>query len=94
VAADDGITDGNVLLRLATVKDVDGLMPAFADAELREAGNLPASTRAEAVATIPHPPGLTASRRLLSMIALDATTGEVVDGGVLDDLDAEVLPGE
>jgi RimJ/RimL family protein N-acetyltransferase len=84
-----GITDGAVLLRLPTVEDIDGLMPAFTDPELREAGNLPDFSRAEMEATIPHLPGLMASGRLLPMTALDTTTGDAVGGGVLHHLDAE-----
>jgi len=86
---EDGISDGEILLRLPTEDDIDGLMPAFNDPELREAGNLPDFSRAEMVATIPHLPGLIASGRLLPMTTLDATTGDVVGGGVLHHLDAE-----
>ncbi len=84
-----GITDGSVLLRVPTAADIDGLMPAFRDPELRAAGNLPDFTRAEMEATIPHLPGLMASGRLMPMTALDAATGDVVGGGVLHHLDAE-----
>jgi RimJ/RimL family protein N-acetyltransferase len=86
---EDGITDGDVLLRLPTAEDVDGLMPAFSDPELREAGNLPDFSRAEMEATLPHLPALMASGRLLPMTALDATTRDVGGGGVLHHLDAE-----
>ena len=86
---DTGITDGEVLLDLPTVEDIDGLMPAFADPELREAGNLPDFSRAEMAASIPHLPGLMASGRLLPMLARNATTRDVVGGGVLHHLDAE-----
>src|SRR5215218_1767255 len=40
-----GITDGAVALRTPVAADVDGLLPAFTDPALREAGNLPASGR-------------------------------------------------
>jgi RimJ/RimL family protein N-acetyltransferase len=86
---EDGITDGEVILRLPTAEDVEGLMPAFSDPELREAGNLPDFSRAEMDATLPHLPALMASGRLLPMTALDATTRDVVGGGVLHHLDAE-----
>src|SRR4051812_7982248 len=86
---DDGIGDGAVLLRLPTANDIDGLMPAFTDPELREAGNLPDFSRADMEASIPHLPGLMASGRLLPMTALEATAGDVVGGGVLHHLDAE-----
>jgi RimJ/RimL family protein N-acetyltransferase len=86
---EDGITDGAVRLRLPTVEDIDGLMPAFTDPELREAGNLPDFSRAEMEATLPHLPALVASGRLMPMTALDAATGDVVGGGTLHHLDAD-----
>jgi RimJ/RimL family protein N-acetyltransferase len=84
-----GIADGVVRLRLPAAEDVDGLLPAFADAELREAGNLPHFGRAEMVASFPHLPAMAASGRLMPMIAVDARTGEVTGGGTLHHLDAE-----
>jgi [ribosomal protein S5]-alanine N-acetyltransferase len=84
-----GIADEEVRLRLPTAEDIDGLMPAFTDPELREAGNLPAFSRAEMEASIPHLPGLMTSGRLLPMTALGAAAGDVVGGGVLHHLDAE-----
>jgi RimJ/RimL family protein N-acetyltransferase len=86
---EDGITDGAVRLRLPTVEDIDGLMPAFTDPELREAGNLPDFSRAEMEARLPHLPALVASGRLMPMTALDAATGDVVGGGTLHHLDAD-----
>ena len=86
---EEGITDGAVLLRLPTAADVDGVVPAFADAELREAGNLPAFSRDELLAQLPYFPALAASGRLLPLIALDAATLEAVGGGTLHHLDAE-----
>jgi RimJ/RimL family protein N-acetyltransferase len=86
---EDGITDGAVRLRLPTVEDIDGLMPAFTDPELREAGNLPVFSRVEMEATLPHLPALVASGRLMPMTALDAATGDVVGGGTLHHLDAD-----
>jgi RimJ/RimL family protein N-acetyltransferase len=70
----EGISDGAVVLRTPAEDDVDGLLPAFTDPALREAGNLPA---------------IAASGRLLPMIAADARTGETVGGGTLHHLDAE-----
>ena len=84
-----GITDGAVRLRVPVEDDVDGLLPAFADGELREAGNLPHFGRAEMLASIPHLPAMAASGRLMPMIATDARTGAVVGGGTLHHLDAE-----
>jgi RimJ/RimL family protein N-acetyltransferase len=84
-----GITDGAVVLRTPTAGDVDGLLPAFADPALREAGNLPAFGREEMVASLPHLPTMAASGRLMPMIGSDARTGDVVGGGTLHHLDAE-----
>jgi RimJ/RimL family protein N-acetyltransferase len=86
---EDGIADGDVALRLPTADDIDGLLPALADPELREAANMPNLSRERAQATIAHLPALIASGRMLPMTALDATTGDMVGGGVLHHLDAE-----
>jgi RimJ/RimL family protein N-acetyltransferase len=86
---EDGITDGVVLLRVPVEADIDGLLPAFADPVLRDAGNLPAFGRADLVATLPHLPAMAASGRLMPLSALDAVSGEVVGGGTLHHLDAE-----
>jgi RimJ/RimL family protein N-acetyltransferase len=84
---DEGVTDGTLLLRLPTLDDVDAILPAFADAELREAGNLPDFGREELVATLPHLSALAASGRLLPLVAVEVST--VVGGGTLHHLDAE-----
>jgi len=86
---DTGITDGAVVLRTPREADVDGLMPAFSDPALREAGNLPAFGRAEMLASLPHLPAMATSGRLLPMIAADARTAETIGGGTLHHLDAE-----
>ncbi|HWT23500.1 MAG TPA: GNAT family protein [Solirubrobacteraceae bacterium] len=84
-----GITDGVVVLRRPTADDIDGFLPAFADPETREAGNLPAFGRAEMVASLPHLPAMAASGRMLPMTALHGRTGQIVGGGSLHHLDAE-----
>jgi RimJ/RimL family protein N-acetyltransferase len=84
-----GLGDGVVRLRTPAAEDVDGLIPAFADPELREAGNLPDFSRDEMLAMLPHLPALMATGRLAPMIAVDARTGDVVGGGVLHHLDAD-----
>jgi hypothetical protein len=38
---EDGITDGDVVLRFPTEAHIDGLLAAVADPELREAANMP-----------------------------------------------------
>ena len=86
---DTGITDGAVVLRTPREADVDGLMPAFSDPALREAGNLPAFGRAEMLASLEHLPAMATSGRLLPMIASNARTAEPIGGGTLHHLDAE-----
>jgi RimJ/RimL family protein N-acetyltransferase len=86
---EEGITDGTVRLRMPVADDIDGLMPAFEDPVLREAGNLPEIGRDEMLATLPHLPALAATGRLLPMIAADARTDMVVGGGTLHHLDAD-----
>jgi RimJ/RimL family protein N-acetyltransferase len=85
----DGIADGDVVLRFATEDDVDALLAAVADPELREAANMPNLGPEEARASLAHLPALMASGRMLPMTALDAPTGDIVGGGILHHLDAE-----
>jgi RimJ/RimL family protein N-acetyltransferase len=84
-----GIRAGEVWLRLPRLEDVDGVLPAFGDAELREAGNLPAFDRDQLVANLGELPKLAEAGRLLPLAALDADSGEVIGGGTLHHLDAE-----
>src|SRR6476469_3461646 len=84
-----GISDGTVLLRMPLDSDVDTLVPVFADPEMREAGNLPAFDREEAVVALAQIPAMAAAGRLLPMIAADARTGQTLGGGTLHHLDAE-----
>jgi RimJ/RimL family protein N-acetyltransferase len=86
---EEGITDGQVILRIPTEDDIDGLLPGFTDPELRDAGNLPSFSREEFEASILHLPALIDSGRLMPMTALDATTGGIVGAGILHHLDAE-----
>jgi hypothetical protein len=60
---EEGIRDGDLLLRPPREEDVDAFVAAIADPELREAGNLLEMGRAEALATLPHLPALAASGR-------------------------------
>jgi RimJ/RimL family protein N-acetyltransferase len=85
----DGIRAGDVLLRAPSLTDIDTLLPAFSDPELRDAGNLPAFSREELAASLRDLPALAERGRLLPLAALDAGTGEVVGGGMLHHLDAE-----
>jgi RimJ/RimL family protein N-acetyltransferase len=84
-----GIADGVVRLRLPTEDDVDGLLPAFREPDILEAGNLPPFGRKELLATLPHLPALAAGGRLLPMVATDVASGEVTGGATLHHLDAE-----
>lgn len=86
---DDGIRQGDVVVRLPAAADVDAVSRAFADPELREAGNLPDLDPDEVLETLPHLPALAASGRLLPLVVVDATTGEILGGGTLHHLDAE-----
>ena len=96
-----GIRAGEIWLRVPQLEDVDGLLPAFSDPELRDAGNLPAFGRDEVVANLEELPALAETGRLLPLVALDLT-GEVIGAGMLHHLDPErriveigyfVLPG-
>jgi RimJ/RimL family protein N-acetyltransferase len=85
----EGIRAGDLVLRLPSVDDVDALLPAFADPELREAGNLPAFGRDELTASLDELPMLAETGRLLPLAAVEATSGELVGAGILHHLDAE-----
>ena len=85
----EGIRAGDVILRFPALDDVDALLPAFRDPEMRDAGNLPAFGREELVASLGEIPTLAASGRLMPLAAVDAETGEVVGAGMLHHLDAE-----
>jgi RimJ/RimL family protein N-acetyltransferase len=84
-----GLRVDEVVLRLPCAGDVDVVLAAFADPELREAGNLPNFGREQMLQSLPHLPALAASGRLLPLIAVDATGGEILGGGTLHHLDAE-----
>ena len=85
----EGLRTGNVILRFPSLDDVDGILPAFADPELREAGNLPAFDRDALIASIGELPKLAEIGRLLALAALHAETDEVIGGGTLHHLDPE-----
>lgn len=85
----EGIRAGNVILRYPSLDDVDAILPAFRDPELREAGNLPAFDRDGLVASIHELPMLAERGRLLALAALDVRSGEVIGGGTLHHLDSE-----
>jgi RimJ/RimL family protein N-acetyltransferase len=85
----EGIRAGAVVLRFPSIDDVDAILPAFTDTELREAANLPAFDRAALVASIEELPLLAEAGRLLALAAVDVETGNVVGGATLHHLDAE-----
>jgi RimJ/RimL family protein N-acetyltransferase len=85
----DGLRAGKIVLRFPERGDVDALLPAFTDPELREAGNLPAFGGDELLASLGELPVLAERGRLLALAAVEAETGEVVGGGTLHHLDSE-----
>lgn len=85
----EGIHGHAITLRAPVLEDVDGLLPAFSDPEMREAGNLPAFGREELIASLRELPSLAESGRLLPLAALDSESGEVVGCGMLHHLDKE-----
>ena len=85
----DGLRAGDVILRFPTQDDVDPILPAFIDPEMREAGNLPAFDRDALAASIQDLPILAEKGRLLALAAVDARSGEVVGGATLHHLDGE-----
>jgi RimJ/RimL family protein N-acetyltransferase len=85
----EGIQANGVILRLPSPDDVDGILPAFTDPELREAGNLPAFGRDELARSIEELPSLAERGRLLALAALSAEAGGVIGAGTLHHLDTE-----
>jgi RimJ/RimL family protein N-acetyltransferase len=85
----EGLRAGELILRFPSEDDVDAILPAFTDPELRDAGNLPAFDRDGLLASIEDLPLLAAQGRLLALAAVDATSGEVIGGGTLHHLDFE-----
>ena len=85
----EGLRGRGLILRAPALEDVDGLLPAFGDPEMREAGNLPAFGREELIASLRELPSLAETGRLLPLAALDPESGEVVGCGMLHHLDKE-----
>ena len=85
----EGLRAADVILRFPELDDVDAILPAFTDPDLREAGNLPAFDRAGLVASLQDLPMLAQSGRLLALAAVDVRGGGVVGGGTLHHLDLE-----
>jgi RimJ/RimL family protein N-acetyltransferase len=85
----EGIRGQDVILRLPELEDVDGLLPAFGDPDMREAGNLPEFGREELVGSLEELPTLASTGRLLPLSALDPETREVIGAGILHHLDSE-----
>ena len=84
-----GLHAPGVVLRFPALDDVDAILPAFTDAELREAGNLPAFNREQLLASLQDLPELAKSGRLLALAAAEAETGEIIGGATLHHLDSE-----
>jgi RimJ/RimL family protein N-acetyltransferase len=85
----EGLRAGDVVLRFPSPEDVDAMLPAFTDPEIREAGNLPAFDREALTGSLRELPALAERGRLLALAAVDARTGDVLGGGTLHHLDAE-----
>jgi RimJ/RimL family protein N-acetyltransferase len=85
----NGIRAGGIVLRFPSAEDVDAILPAFTDPDLREAGNLPAFDREGLLASIDELPALAERGRLLALAAVETESGEVVGGGTLHHLDPE-----
>ena len=85
----EGLHARGVVLRFPELDDVDEILPAFTDAELREAGNLPAFDHEQLLASIQELPELAKRGRLLALAAADAESDEIVGGATLHHLDSE-----
>ena len=85
----EGLSADGVILRFPMLDDVDSILPAFTEPEMREAGNLPAFDREALRASLQDLPTLAAAGRLLALAAVDLQNGEIVGGGTLHHLDAE-----
>jgi RimJ/RimL family protein N-acetyltransferase len=86
---EEGLPLDDLLVRLPRPGDEDAVAAAFADWELREAGNLPELSRDELVEALPHLGDLVASGRLAPVVVVDVGSGEILGGGTLHHLDAE-----
>lgn len=86
---DDGLRGVDLVLRPLRKDDVDAVAPAFADPEIREAGNLPDLGREDLLESMAHLPSLAASGRLLPLVAADDASGRILGGAVLHHLDSE-----
>ena len=84
-----GLSVDGLLVRLPTVSDVDAVISAFADPELREAANLPPFTAEELVARLPGLPARVASGRLAPLVIVDTASGAVIGGSNLNHFDSE-----
>jgi RimJ/RimL family protein N-acetyltransferase len=85
----EGLRAGGVILRFPTLDDVDAILPAFTDPEMREAGNLPAFDREALRASVDDLPTLAARGRLLALAAVDSDSDDVLGGATLHHLDDE-----
>lgn len=84
----DGIVFGGLVLRLPAAADIDQLVPAFADPELREDLNMPSLTRDDLAEGIARLGAVVASGRLAPLVVADIETGEVLGGGTFHHLDS------
>jgi RimJ/RimL family protein N-acetyltransferase len=86
---EEGLQLGEFVLRYPRADDLHGIAAAFADDELREAGNLPRVSAEEMVQRLPDLPAMVASGRLLPLLMAEAGSGEILGGASLHHLDSE-----
>jgi RimJ/RimL family protein N-acetyltransferase len=84
-----GIGLGDLVLRLPTAADLDQLVPAVVDAELRQDLDLPSLTRGELAEAIAHLEPLVANGRAAVLVLADVETDEILGGGTLHHLDPD-----
>ena len=86
---DDGLRLDDLVVRLPRSGDEDAVATAFADEELREAGNLPRSVAMSSPKRFRTFGALVSSGSLAPLVVADAATGDILGGGTLHHLDAE-----
>lgn len=86
---EEGVPLGAHVLRVPEAADLPAIAPAFADDELREAGNLPAFAPGELEAHFTDLPLLVTSGRLLPLVVADDECARILGGGSLHHLDGE-----
>ena len=86
---EEGLRIDNLVLRLPTSDDLQGLIRAFADGELSEEANISPFRRDELAKGFPYLPALAASGRFAPLVVADGESGVILGGGTLHHLDPE-----